>query len=105
MTMLGEILRVPAEDMGRFEGWSNDIALIVGPILTPIQVQRIRRATEELFAYFETIVKARGRDARDDLVSALLAAEEEGDRLTRDELLSTMLLILTVGKAGIVHPP
>ena len=97
VTVIAEMLGVPAEDMDRFEGWSNDIALIVEPILTPAQVQNVRRASEELFAYFETIVEERRREPRDDLVSALLAAEEEGDRLTREELLSTMLLILVAG--------
>ena len=97
VTVIAEMLGVPAEDMDRFEGWSNDIALIVEPILTRRQVENVRRATEELFAYFETIVEARQREPRDDLVSALLAAEEEGDRLTREELLSTMLLILVAG--------
>ena len=97
VTVIAEMLGVPAEDMDRFEGWSNDIALIVEPILTPAQVEGVRRATEELFAYFETIVEARQREPQDDIVSALLAAEEEGDKLSREELLSTMLLILVAG--------
>ena len=97
VTVIAEMLGVPAEDMDRFEGWSNDIALLVEPILRPAQVENVRRATEELIAYFETIVEARRREPRDDLVSALLAAEEEGERLTREELLSTMLLILVAG--------
>ena len=97
VTVIAEMLGVPAEDMDRFVGWSNDIALIVEPILTPAQVEGVRRATEELFAYFETIVEARQREPRDDLVSVLLAAEEEGDKLTREELLSTMLLVLVAG--------
>ena len=97
VTVIAEMLGVPADDMDRFAGWSNDIALIVEPILTRTQVENVRRATEELFAYFGTIVEARRREPRDDLVSALLAAEEEGDRLSRDELLSTMLLILVAG--------
>ena len=97
VTVIAEMLGVPPEDMDRFEGWSNDIALIVEPILTPAQIEGVRQATEELFAYFETIVEARRREPRDDLVSALLAAEEEGDKLSREELLSTMLLILVAG--------
>ena len=97
VTVIAEMLGVPAEDMDRFERWSNDIALIVEPILTPAQVENVRRASEELFAYFETIVEERRREPRDDLVSALLAAEEEGDKLTHEELLSTMLLILVAG--------
>ena len=97
VTVIAEMLGVPADDMDRFEAWSNDIALTVEPILAPARIEAVRRATGELFAYFETIVEARRRAPRDDLVSALLAAEEEGDRLTREELLSTMLLILVAG--------
>ena len=97
VTAIAEMLGVPAEDMDRFEGWSNDIALIVEPILTPVQVEAVGCATEELFAYFETVVETRQREPKDDLVSALLAAEEEGDKLSREELLSAMLLILVAG--------
>ena len=97
VTVIAEMLGVPADDMGRFEGWSNDIALTVEPILTPVQIEGVQRATGELFSYFESIVEARRREPRDDLVSALLAAEEEGEGLTREELLSTMLLILVAG--------
>ena len=97
VTVIAEMLGVPAEDMDRFEGWSNDIALIVEPILTRTQVENVQRATEESFAYFEAIVEARQREPRDHLVSALLAAEEKGDRLTREELLSIMLRILVAG--------
>ena len=84
VTVIAEMLGVPGEDMDRFEGWSNDIALIVEPILTRAQVEGVWRATEELFAYFETIVEARRHVPRDDLVSALLAAEEAGNETTRN---------------------
>jgi hypothetical protein len=39
------MLGVRSENMDRFEGWSKDIALIVEPILTPVQVEAVRRAT------------------------------------------------------------
>ena len=48
------MLGAPAEDMDRFKGWSNDIALIVEPFVTPAKVEGVRRATEALFAYVET---------------------------------------------------
>ena len=70
VTVIAEMLGVPADDMGRFEGWSNDIALTVEPILTPVQIEGVQRATGELFSYFESIVEARRRAPRDDLVSA-----------------------------------
>ena len=97
VTVIAEMLGVPPADMDRFEVWSNDIAMLVDPVLTPAQLGKVRRATEELFAYFGTIVENRRREPRDDLVSALIAAEEKSDRLTHEELLSSMLLLLVAG--------
>lgn len=53
LTVIAEMLGVQAKDMGRFEHWSDDMALIVEPIPTPAPVQSVRRATEELLANFE----------------------------------------------------
>ena len=97
ITIIAEMLGVRPRDRDRFEEWSNVLALSVDPLVSRGQVDRIRNAAEEAYAYFETIIDERRRQPREDLVSALLAAEEEGDRLTHEELLSTMLLILMAG--------
>ena len=97
VTIIAEMLGVRPRDRDRFEEWSNVLALSIDPLLSRGQVDRIRNAAEEAYAYFETIIDERRRRPREDLVSALLAAEEEGDRLTHEELLSAMLLILMAG--------
>ena len=97
VTIIAEMLGVRPRDRDRFEEWSNSLALSVDPLVSRGQVDRIRNAAEEAYAYFETIIDERRRRPREDLVSALLAAEEEGDRLTHEELLSAMLLILMAG--------
>ena len=95
--VIAEMLGVPAEDLDRFKDWSNDIVLSLEPILTREQRDRFRRSEEELYEYFEGIIAKRRRDPQDDLVSALIAAEEEGDRLSHGELLATLLLLLVAG--------
>ncbi len=97
VTVIAEMLGVRSEDMGVFEKWSNTGALAVDPILGRKQVHAIRQAAEQMSAYFEGIIAERRREPRDDLVTALLAAEEAGDRLTHEELLSVMRLILVAG--------
>ncbi|MDE0218205.1 MAG: cytochrome P450 [Spirochaetaceae bacterium] len=97
VTIIAEMLGVRPGDRDRFEEWSDSLALSVDPLVSRGQVHRIKNAAEEAYAYFETIIDERRRRPREDLVSALLAAEEEGDRLTHEELLSTMLLILMAG--------
>ncbi len=97
ITVIAEMLGVRSEDMGVFEGWSNTLALAVDPILGGQQVQAIKRAAEQVYAYFEEIIAERRREPRDDLVTALMMAEETGERLTHEEMLSVMLLILVAG--------
>ena len=95
--VIAEMLGVPPEDREQFKVWSNDIAISVEPVVSDEQVCEVNRATEELYEYFDGIIALRRRDPRDDLLSALLSAEDEGDRLTRDELLATLLLLLVAG--------
>ena len=95
--VIAEMIGVPPEDREQIKVWSNDIALSVEPVLTDEQVDMVDRATEELYEYFDGIIALRRRDPRDDLISALIAAEDEGDRLTHDEVLATLLLLLVAG--------
>ena len=95
--VIAEMLGVPAQDLDRLKEWSNDIVLSLEPILTREQRERFRRSEQELYEYFEGIIALRRKDPQDDLVSALLAAEEEGDRLSHGELLATLLLLLVAG--------
>ena len=97
ITVIAEMLGVRSEDMGVFEMWSNTLALAVDPMLGGKQVQAIKRAAEDVYAYFEGIIAERRREPRDDLVTALTTAEEAGERLTHQEMLSVMLLILVAG--------
>ena len=95
--VIAEMLGVPAEDRARFREWSDDIALSVNPLLNSEQIERVQQATEELFDYFEGIIEQRRQAPQNDMISALLAAEEDGDRLTHEELLSTLMLLLVAG--------
>ncbi len=95
--VIAEMLGVPAQDRERFKDWSNDVALSIEPILDDEQIGRAQRSTAELFEYFEGILEQRRRSPQDDMISALLAVEEEGDRLTHEELLSMLVLLLVAG--------
>ena len=97
ITVIAEMLGVPSEDMDRFEDWSNDISLVIEPYQTEEQEARVNRASEELFDYFEGIMEQRRREPQDDMITALMNAEEEGDKLTHDELLGTLMLLLVAG--------
>ena len=95
--VIAEMLGVPPEDREQFNEWSNVVALTVDPLLNPAQVRQVRQTVEEMFAYFETVAADRREQPRDDLVSALANAEEDGERLSREDLLINLVLVLAAG--------
>jgi hypothetical protein len=100
VAVISELLGVPHEDAETFAGWSHVLAKGLDRLMsepTPEEMAENRTASDEFRAYFEHLAEQRRRDPKDDLLSALVAAEEEGDRLTIDELTSTALLLLVAG--------
>ena len=95
--VIAEMLGVPPEDREQFNEWSNTVSLIVDPLLNERQIRRVQQAVDEVFSYFEAVAEERRRNPQDDLVSALVTAEVDGERLKRDDLLVNLLLVLVAG--------
>lgn len=94
-----EMLGVPADDRDTFKEWTADATYaLLPPIMsTPERQQRALEAGMHLIAYFTQLIADRRKNLGDDLMSALIRAEEEGDRLTTDELLSNTIGLLIAG--------
>ncbi|HEV3398333.1 MAG TPA: cytochrome P450, partial [Actinomycetes bacterium] len=92
-----ELLGVPPEDRERFKAWSADASRLLDGYLDKEALDRGMVAGMYLFQYFTDLVDARRRQPRNDLLSALLAAESAGDKLTHAELLSTATLLFVAG--------
>ncbi|TAG27408.1 MAG: cytochrome P450 [Burkholderiales bacterium] len=60
-------------------------------------------ATEAFVAFLRSYIDARRKDPKDDLITELIAAEEEGEKLSTDELISTCILLLNAGHEATVH--
>ena len=96
--VIAETLGVPASDREQFKAWSTDIAgTLAGPFQTPDALERSVRSSNEIAEYFREQITARKRSPRDDLLSGLCAAEEQGDLLSEDELIATCILLLVAG--------
>ena len=95
--VIAEMLGVPPEDREQFNEWSNTVSLIVDPLLNERQIRQVQQAVDEVFTYFEVVAEERRRHPQDDLVSALVTAEVDGERLERDDLLVNLLLVLVAG--------
>ncbi len=94
--MIAELIGVPREDRERFRHWSSEAVRSIGFSFEEDD-QAAQKAGQELRAYFGKIAEERRREPRDDLMSGLLEAEEEGDRLSSDEVYATLELLLIAG--------
>jgi cytochrome P450 len=96
VTVIAEMLGIPIEDRERFKHWSDEAVRSLG-FGSIEDARRSAQANRELRAYLEPIVEQCRREPREDLISALVAAEEQGDKLSTDEVFSTIILLLVAG--------
>jgi cytochrome P450 family 142 subfamily A polypeptide 1 len=106
MVVIGDMLGVAPEDRETLLRWSDE--LLGGGALAEIEDESELRARQgavamEYWAYARKVVADRRERPRDDLISILVHAEIEGDRLSEDELLQESLLILIGGDETTRH--
>ncbi|MEN8182192.1 MAG: cytochrome P450 [Myxococcota bacterium] len=96
VTVIAEMLGVPTEDRVHFRMLSNEVVRGLGSD----ELADLRRSVEgsrALESYLREIVEKRRVQPRDDLISALVMAEEAGDKLSTPELFSNIILLLVAG--------
>jgi len=93
--VIGALLGVPPGDFARFHAWSTDLSLAFGSRIAE-ERPRIEAALAGLSGYVDELLAERRRTPGPDLISALIAAEERGDRLSSDEL-RAMITVLIFG--------
>jgi cytochrome P450 PksS len=99
MTIITEILGVPIPDRDKFHKWSKVIVSV-----DQFNANwRVIPAIWMFNRYLRRFFKVRHADLRDDLVSALIQGEEAGDRLSEDELLAMVFLLLVAGHETTVN--
>jgi cytochrome P450 len=97
-SVIAGMIGVPIEDLDRFKTWSDEIAAFVGSALaTPDKRERGERGVREMSAYFRAIVADHRKHPREDILSALLAAEESGSGFSEDEVVASCILLLFAG--------
>ncbi|HEY8172339.1 MAG TPA: cytochrome P450 [Dehalococcoidia bacterium] len=105
VTVICEMLGVPAEDHEQFRAWSREMARGLDPetVIPPDMLEKRQRAVEQFELFFRRLIEQRRAEPRDDLISALIAAEEAGSKLTENELVATLILLLIAGHETTVN--
>lgn len=98
MTMIAQYMAIPESEIDTFKRWSTDLVVLVGnPSPTERQLADLATASREFEAYFRALIEERRGSERDDLVSKLVNAEIDGDRLSDDEILTMARQLLLAG--------
>jgi len=98
-TVIAELLGIPASDHRKFHRWSNRIV----SISSGRDVWKALPAALSFLRYLRKMAERRRSQPEDDLMSALVQAEEAGDKLSQDELLAMAFLLLVAGHETTVN--
>jgi cytochrome P450 len=97
VAVFNEMLGLPAEDTPQVRTWIAAVARILDPVIDDEEHARCNALMNEMYDYLHTQIEAKRRAPADDVLTALVQAEEDGDRLTRDELVAQVVTLYVAG--------
>ena len=103
--VIAEMLGVPTEDRGRFTLWSNNFARLLDGSgdRTPESLAENLLGVNEFMEYFHNIIQQQRQEPQDNLLQAMIDAEEHGDVLSEHEVLGNCILLLAAGHGTTTH--
>ncbi|MFF4208616.1 cytochrome P450 [Streptomyces sp. NPDC001796] len=103
VAVIAEMLGIPEADRGQLRPWSADICGMYELNPSEETARRAVRASVEFSEYLRELIAERRKEPGEDLISGLIAAHDEGDRLTEQEMISTCVLLLNAGHEATVN--
>ena len=103
VTVIGEMLGVPPEDRAALRPLVRAVTAVLELVVTPEALAAATAADAALGEYFSDLVTERRARPQDDLLTQLIAAEDHGDQLTGEELISTAILLFAAGFETTTH--
>jgi unspecific monooxygenase len=103
VAVIAEMLGIPESDRAPLRPWSADICGMYELNPSEETAAKAVRASVEFSEYLRELIAARRKEPGDDLISGLIAAHDEGDRLTEQEMISTAVLLLNAGHEATVN--
>ncbi|MGW2029611.1 cytochrome P450 [Streptomyces argyrophylli] len=103
VAVIAEMLGIPEAERGQLRPWSADICGMYELNPSEETAARAVRASVEFSDCLRELIAARRQEPGEDLISGLIAAHDEGDRLTEQEMISTAVLLLNAGHEATVN--
>jgi cytochrome P450 len=103
VAVIAQMLGIPEADRAPLRPWSADICGMYELNPSEETARRAVQASVEFSDYLRELIAERRAQPGDDLISGLIAAHDEGDRLTEQEMISTAVLLLNAGHEATVN--
>jgi cytochrome P450 len=101
--VISDLLDMPTERAVELRQWSQHLTASLEPTADDDDLDRAEAAIDQFLPYLIAIVEERRKNLGDDLLSALIQAEESGDRMSTEELISFVLLLYVAGHETTVN--
>jgi cytochrome P450 len=101
--VITEMLGMPEADRDQLREWSHTLTLGLEPTLAPLHFDEIVAASDRMTEHVLAAIEWKRAQPADDLLTALIAAEHEGERLTADELVDQVVLLFLAGHETTVN--
>lgn len=103
VAVISDLLGIEGSDRHLLRPWSNAIVALYEPAANPAVEDAAITAAQDFTQFLDALITRRRQRPGDDLFSALVSLQVEGDRLTRDELIATAVLLLNAGHEASVN--
>jgi cytochrome P450 len=101
--VISEMLGMPDADRDQLREWSGKMVKMLDPIISPDEAMAAMEAADNMFGHVGEVIEWKRKHPADDLLSAMITAEEDGDMLTTDELGDNVGLLFVAGHETTVN--
>lgn len=101
--VIAELLGIPDSDRAQLKSWSANFFHIFSPLPPPEVYAALNQAVEEFSDYLGHLIAERRQRPGEDAISQLIAARDQDDRLTEDELVATCILMFANGEESLIN--
>ena len=101
--VITELLGMPSGDRDQLRVWSHSLTRVLEPVLDDVALREVADAFDHMQDYVDEAIGWKRRNPADDLLSGLIAAEEDGDSLSADELVDQVVLLYLAGHETTVN--
>jgi pimeloyl-[acyl-carrier protein] synthase len=101
--VIANLLGMPLEDCNMLHEWSTKLSRVLDPLISLKEYEQLNSVIKQFEDYIQGLIVEREKRPQDDLISALIAARDEGDKLRADELSTVCMQLFITGEETTVN--